>query len=258
MELTRDNYYDIEPKILKDIEECDFISFDLEFSGLIQNKFKIYDSPEEYFEKLKYNAENFRIIQLGITIFKKNLENPKEYTSKPYCIYVFPSEKQNNNKFNFLLGAIIFNREHGCDFNKWISKGVPYLNEENLNKLIERTTHEDINKYNPNISSMFKKINLYKQKDKNIYENFLNKFNDFIKNGDEKIFKHEKINKHIVIHFLNKLNDEIRNKIFIEYKEEIIGKEIKEFIIIHKLSSEEKQLKIIEKSNEVVSLTLKI
>ena len=34
MELTRDNYYDIEPKILKDIEECDFISFDLEFSGL--------------------------------------------------------------------------------------------------------------------------------------------------------------------------------------------------------------------------------
>ena len=34
MELTRDNYYDIEPKVLKDIEECDFIAFDLEFSGL--------------------------------------------------------------------------------------------------------------------------------------------------------------------------------------------------------------------------------
>ena len=71
MELTKDNYYDIETQILKDIEECDFIAFDLEFSGLIQNKSKIYDSPEEYFTKLKYNAENFRIIQLGITIFKK-------------------------------------------------------------------------------------------------------------------------------------------------------------------------------------------
>ena len=71
MELTRDNYYDIEIKILKDIEECDFIAFDLEFSGLIQNKFKIYDSPEEYFIKLKYNAENFRIIQFGICTFKK-------------------------------------------------------------------------------------------------------------------------------------------------------------------------------------------
>ena len=34
MELTRDNYYDIEPIILKDIQESDFISLDLELSGL--------------------------------------------------------------------------------------------------------------------------------------------------------------------------------------------------------------------------------
>ena len=257
MELTKDNYYDIESQILKDIEECDFIAFDLEFSGLIQNKSKIYDSPEEYFTKLKYNAENFRIIQLGLTIFKKSEENNKEYIAKPYCIYVFPSEKQNNNKFDFVIGAIIFNREHGCDFNKWISKGVPYLNEENLSKLKERLINGDINKYNPNLSSMHKNINLYKQKDKIIYENFLNKFNDFIKNEDEKIFKHEKINKHLVIYFLNELNEEIRNKIFIEYKEETIGLEIKEFILIYKLSSEEKKLKIIEKNNEIESLIKK-
>ena len=37
-----------------------------------------------------------------------------------------------NNKFDFFLESIIFNREHGCDFNKWISEGVPYLNNENL------------------------------------------------------------------------------------------------------------------------------
>ena len=41
MELTRDNYYDVEPIILKDIEESDFIAIDLELSGLIQNKYKI-------------------------------------------------------------------------------------------------------------------------------------------------------------------------------------------------------------------------
>ena len=46
MELTRENYYDMEPKILEDIENCEFISFDLEFSGLIPSRFKIYDSPE--------------------------------------------------------------------------------------------------------------------------------------------------------------------------------------------------------------------
>ena len=45
MELTRDNYYENESKILKDIESSEFIAFDLEFSGLIPSKFKIYDTP---------------------------------------------------------------------------------------------------------------------------------------------------------------------------------------------------------------------
>ena len=257
MELTRDNYYDIEPLILKDIEKCDFIALDLELSGLNQSMFKVYDSPEENFIKSKYNAENFRIIQLGITIFTKNIDNNKEYIAKSYNIYVFPSEKQHNNKFDFYLGSIIFNREHGCDFNKWISKGVSYLNDDNLNKLVERSMNNDINKYNPNIASIHKNIMLYKEKDKIVYENFLNKFNEFYNNQNEKIFKHEKIYKHLVLFFLNNLKDEIRNRIFIEYKEETMGQELKEFMIIHKLSPEEKQLKMIENNNEIFALIKK-
>ena len=257
MELTKDNYYDIEPNILKDIEECNFIAFDLEMSGLIQNIFKIYDSPEENFIKSKYNAENFRIIQFGISFFIKSLNNDKEYIAKPYNIYVFPSEKQNNGKFDFYIESIIFNRDHGCDFNKWIKKGVPYLNDDNLNKLTERTLNGDINKYNPNDPNIGKNINLYKEKDKIIYEQFLNEFNSFFNDQNEKIFKHDKINKHLVLYFLNKLSEEIRNRIFIEYKEETNGHDTKEYIIIHKLTPEEKKVKIIEKNNEKVSLIKK-
>ena len=257
MELTKDNYYDIEPNILKDIEECNFIAFDLEMSGLIQNIFKIYDSPEENFLKSKYNAENFRIIQFGISFFIKSLNNDKEYIAKPYNIYVFPSEKQNNGKFDFYIESIIFNRDHGCDFNKWIKKGVPYLNDDNLNKLTERTLNGDINKYNPNDPNIGKNINLYKEKDKIIYEQFLNEFNSFFNDQNEKIFKHDKINKHLVLYFLNKLSEEIRNRIFIEYKEETNGHDTKEYIIIHKLTPEEKKVKIIEKNNEKVSLIKK-
>ena len=257
MELTRDNYYDIEPIILKDVEESYFISFDLELSGLIQNKFKIYDSPEENFLKSKYDADNFRIIQFGITFFIKNKINEKEFIAKPYNIYVFPSEKQNNGKFDFYIESIIFNKEHGCDFNKWITKGVSYLNEDDLNKLINRTLNGDINKYNPNDISSFKSITLYKEKDKIIYENFLNKFNSFFNDPNEKIFKHEKINKHLILYFLNKLNDKTRNRIYIEYKEEKIKEGEKNFIIIQKISPEEKQLKIIAKNNEIFSLIKK-
>ena len=257
MELTKDNYYDVEPIILKDIEESDFISIDLELSGLIQNKYKIYDSPEENFLKAKYDADNFRIIQFGISIFIKDKNNNKEFIAKPYNIYVFPSEKQNNGKFNFYIESIIFNKDHGCDFNKWIKKGVSYLNENYLNKLIDRTFNGDINKYNPNDVSSFKKITLYKEKERIIYENFLNQFNSFFNNSNEKTLKCEKINKHIVLYFLNNLNEEIRNRIFIEYEEEMSGMDFKKYMIIKKLSPEEKQLKIVEKNNEMSALIKK-
>ena len=254
MELTRENYYEIEPIILKDIENSEFIALDLEFSGLIISKFKIYDSSEEIFQKSKYMAENYRIIQVGITPFIKKENNNKDYIAKPYNIYAFPSEKQSNNKFDFCLASILFNKEHGCNFNKWITQGVPYLNNENLKKLTERLMTGNINKYDPKSLSHFKNIVLYKEQDKMRYKNFNDKFMNFYNNQEEKIFKHEKIVRHLVLYFLNNLDEEIRKKIFIEYKDEIMGEEIKSYIYIHKLNSfEEKLHKINQENNEIIA-----
>ena len=251
MELTRDNYYENESKILKDIESSEFIAFDLEFSGLIPSKFKIYDTPEENFLKTKMMAENYRIILLGITPFIKKDTNSKEYIAKPYNIYVFPSEKISNNRFDFFLDSIIFNREYGCDFNKWINKGVSYLNNEHLKKLTERLMSGNINKYDPKIPSTFKNIVLYKEQDKIRYKNFLEKFDKFY-NSEEKIFKHEKIVRHLLIYFLNQLDDDKRKKIFIEFKDETIEEETKSYIFIHKLNSyEEKKQRIKQENNEL-------
>ena len=255
MELTRENYYEIEPIILKDIENSEFVAFDLEFSGLIPSRFKIFDSPEENFQKSKIMAENYRIIQVGITPFIKKENSIKGYIAKPYNIYVFPSEKQNNSRFDSFLESIIFNREHGCDFNKWICHGVPYLNTELFKKLSERLMSGNINKYDPKNPTLFRKIVLYKDQDKIRYSNFMNKFNDFYNNKNETIFKHEKIVRHLVLFFLNNLDQDIRNKIFIEYKDETVGEDTKSFIIIHKLKSfEEKMEKINQENNEIISL----
>ena len=255
MELTKENYYEIEPIIFKDIENSEFISFDLELSGLIPSKFKIYDTPEENFQKSKHMAESYRIIQVGITPFIKNVNNDKTYIAKPYNIYAFPSEKQSNNRFDFFLESIIFNREHGCDFNKWINQGVPYLNNDNLKKFTERIMDGNINKYDPKNKSMYKNIVLYKLQDKIRYKNFYDKFNTFWNNPKEKIFKHEKIVKHIVLFFLNNLDESIRKKIFIEYKDEIIGEETKSYILIYKLNSyEERYQRINKENNELISL----
>ena len=259
MELTRENFYEVEPILLKDIENSEFIAFDLEFSGLIKSKFKIYDSSEEKFQKSKYMAENYRIIQVGITPFiKKESNNNKEYIAKPYNIYAFPSEKQSNNKFDFFLDSIIFNREHGCDFNKWICQGVPYLNNENLKKLTERLMSGNINKYDPKKISSFKNIVLYKEQDKIRYKDFYDQFMNFYNNKEEKILKHEKIVRHLMLYFLNKLDEDIRKKIFIEYKVEIIGEDVKSYLLIHKLNSyEEKLQKINQENNEIIALIKK-
>lgn len=248
MEITRKNYYEIEPQILKDIEDCEFIAFDLELSGLLPHKFRILDFPDERFRKTKFIADNYRIIEFGIVPF---IKNDNSYIAKPYNIFVFPSEKINNGQVDFEISAIIFNREHGCNFNKWICEGVPFLNNEQCKKLEERLLVGNINNYNPKDYSMHKNITLFKEKDRDIYNKFNEEFKKFYE-SDEKIFKHEKIMYHILIYFLNKTELKIINTIFIQFKDELIGNDKKSFIYIFKLNSfSEKQNRLTEEIKQI-------
>lgn len=266
MEITKRNYYEMEPIILKDIEQSEFISFDLEFSGLCEFKNKLLDTPEERFKKTRFVAEDYRIIQIGLVPFipikeeanpEKNSIN-KKFIIKPYCIYVFPSEKQSNGRLDFDSKAIIFNKNNGIDFNKWICDGVPYLNSEYLNKLTERLLPGDINKYNPKDKNSFKYVSLFKEIDKNRYETFIQKFNDFYYKSEEKVFKYEKLMHHLVIYFLNKCEQKVLSTIFIEYKDEIVGDNIKSFMYFYKLNSfEEKKQKIMEEDNKKITIIKK-
>ena len=112
-------------KFLK-ISQADFISLDLELTGINPWNNNILDFPETRYTKYKSTAEKFRIIQLGICTWHKNYdqnENKFNYIVRPYNIYVFPEENVGNSLINCETGAIIFNRDHGMDFNKWIYKG---------------------------------------------------------------------------------------------------------------------------------------
>jgi hypothetical protein len=83
----------------------------------------ILDYPEERYLKYKSTAEKFKIIQIGICCFSKSKENNGEYTAKPYTFFIFPEENSGNNFINCETNAIIFNRDHKMDFNKWIYEG---------------------------------------------------------------------------------------------------------------------------------------
>ncbi len=138
------------------------------------------------------------------------------------------------------IGAIIFNKNHGTDFNKWIYHGVSYLNDENLKRLCDKLLNFNINQYNPNFKNGYKHINLYKENDKKIFQDFSIKFNNFY-NSNEKELKVEKMQKHLILYFLNTITDNIRNTIFISYLDEKNEKnKIKSYMIFTKVTNDQK------------------
>ena len=97
MELSYKTYRDNEERIMNEIEECDFISFDLEMTGIdsdINNS--LIDTPEIRYLKYKTTAEKYKIIQLGLTLFKFN-SRENYYEVSPYSFYLFPCNSLNND-----------------------------------------------------------------------------------------------------------------------------------------------------------------
>lgn len=219
-------------------------------TGIAQYNRNFMDSPEERYLKLKGAAETFRIIQLGIVPWKKNntLINYKpHYIAKPYNIYVFPNEEGGNSQLNCEISAMIFNRDHGMDFNKWICKGVNYLNTKQFKHLSENVMDNSINNYDPDDITKFKNIALYKEEDRNKYNEFLKKFTEFFF-GNEKRLVIEKLPKFFMLYILNNLQPQMRKNIFITYE----TKDNKNFVVFNKVSEEERKAMFEQENKEKI------
>ena len=94
---------------------------------------------------MKWVAENFQILQLGLTLvtFEEGL---KTY---PFNIYLFPRRPAGHVQDRVLsmqLGCVLFNAEHGMDWNKWIREGVNYTTIEQYDEVRGASTKEIISK----------------------------------------------------------------------------------------------------------------
>ena len=63
MEITIDNYFEKEEQILKDIKNCDFLSFDLEMTGITISNRNFLDSPQERYTKHRLSSEKYSILK---------------------------------------------------------------------------------------------------------------------------------------------------------------------------------------------------
>ena len=221
---------------------------DLEFTGSAITHQTLIDTPAERYYQYKKAAEKYRIIQVGLVLWHKKDNN--SYIARPYNFYVFPYEEYNNNRFDMEVGAIIFNREHGIDFNKWINQGVSYVNNEQLKRLSEHLLNDNINKYVPKTGGMYKQITLYKKTDKDKYSIFVSKFKEFMDDPDQKEFYWTKMQKHLMLYFLNSLPESRRNSIY-------ISNEKKNEIKIRKVTKDEKMLLLTNENNQAIQTIIK-
>lgn len=120
------------------ISEADFVSFDLELSGIPS---RIQDKPprgpgrftmEERYAETKMGADRYQILQVGITCARFDYTANK-YVLRPYNIAISPllDERMDfEREIRFQSGACTFLLNNGFDLGSPFASGVQYLSRE--------------------------------------------------------------------------------------------------------------------------------
>eukprot|EP00347_Sterkiella_histriomuscorum_P011289 403373024 len=160
MNITRYNFRQQLPGILKNLQEADFIAIDFEFSGLLQNQQnanQASDTIAQRYWKNKESVRKFMPIQMGICAFKYTHDSKKTLTCFPYNLNIMPSslrdEKtvlsegdgslgtgvQVSNQHNFYVEqtAYQFLQQYKYDFNKLFYESVGYLSYQDYQQYLD-------------------------------------------------------------------------------------------------------------------------
>ncbi|KAJ5295715.1 hypothetical protein PENANT_c001G06767 [Penicillium antarcticum] len=138
MEVTSANFSEYLPFILHDISASCFVSLDFELSGVAFAPF-IPTKPQtiqQRYEQTKAAAEQYQILQVGLTICHENQETAS-YSLKPYNFNLNPiphHESEVNRDWASSSRAMEFLLKHGFSMDSLCEHGIQYLSraEEQL------------------------------------------------------------------------------------------------------------------------------
>ncbi|XP_071534813.1 poly(A)-specific ribonuclease PARN-like [Panulirus ornatus] len=126
MEVTKENFEEVLPKVADLIKKADFVAVDAEFTGLSFGDTTRYcelDTAEERYAKVREAAKSFGMIQFGITTFRYIREN-SAYRHATFCFYLLGKTGEilyyDNSSLRFLA-------DNGFNFNKLFKSGLSYL-----------------------------------------------------------------------------------------------------------------------------------
>jgi poly(A)-specific ribonuclease len=141
MQVNKDNFELLLPRIVNDIKSCDFISIDCEFTGLGLEKSQrndILDSVQDRYVRVASVASKFLPIQIGIALFSYS-PSLERYVAKPYNFYVFPRAGNRqfglDRSFQCQIGSLEFLESCGFNWNEWIKNGVSFMNKDHEERI---------------------------------------------------------------------------------------------------------------------------
>ncbi|XP_019870862.1 poly(A)-specific ribonuclease PARN isoform X1 [Aethina tumida] len=137
MDVTKSNFDQLLPAIKEAIKNCTFASIDCEITGLnVTKDINAFDTPEEYYIKVKKNCLEFLVIQYGLSLFRYDKEN-NTFKQTTYNFYIFRKPINRNipdQRFLCESNSIDFLTAQGFDFNKLFKDGLSYLTSQEYEK----------------------------------------------------------------------------------------------------------------------------
>ena len=129
------------------MESCEFASIDLEMSGIsFPNKSTADNGTDTVpfrYKNVREVAATFGIIQIGIAVFAS------DNTCRVFNFYVFPRPVTDGDKISSIPNICMcsastnFNRSNGMDFQRWIDKGITYVDASLESALRESLLDKD-------------------------------------------------------------------------------------------------------------------
>ncbi|UJR09960.1 hypothetical protein I4U23_014184 [Adineta vaga] len=128
MDVNRDNFYDVLPQVLNDINDADYVAIDGEFSGILGfDKMNYFDTPAERYKRHYDCDRHYMMVQAGLAMIR--CTNPAEhrYTLKAYNFYLFPENESDAFDFRSKSSSLQFLAANRFDFAQLFLKGIPFV-----------------------------------------------------------------------------------------------------------------------------------
>ncbi|GAQ38396.1 CAF1 family ribonuclease [Aspergillus niger] len=143
MDISAQTFFYHLPRVLDDLASCCFVSIDFEFSGIAKGlgpSPKSRSTLQERYEEVKNSADQYQILQVGLTICHEDPET-ETYTLKPYNLYLSPIIDRKldlDRNCSFQSSAVEFLLENKFSMEDLYKNGVTYLSRDEESRIMAR------------------------------------------------------------------------------------------------------------------------